>query len=208
MQSHERSPIYTSAILSGPICGMLDIRWEEVLTRAGIIATERNDRAFLVSAEEYLRLWAAIMDLSGQQDVSKLLGLRMAGGPAIPVLFALSTAPDFETGIMRMAKFKSLFGPMQFVLSHLGAVFALARPALGMELDQQAMKDAFVVCSHLGITGKGRSRDRRPTLKELDALLTLFEQKHRHRPSSLPMHRVMSFALFSTRRQEEITRIT
>jgi integrase len=77
-----------------------------------------------------------------------------------------------------------------------------------MELDQQAMKDAFVVCSRLGITGKGRSRDRRPTLKELDALLTLFEQKHRHRPSSVPMHRVMGFALFSTRRQEEIARIT
>jgi len=93
-------------------------------------------------------------------------------------------------------------------MSHLGAVFALARPAWGIELDQQAMKDAFVVCSRLGITGKGRSRDRRPTLKELDSLLTLFEQKHRHRPSSLPMHRVMGFALFSTRRQEEITRIT
>jgi AraC-like DNA-binding protein len=125
MQSHERSPIYTSAILSGPICGMLGIRWEEVLTRAGIIATERNDRAFLVSAEEYLRLWAAIMELSGQQDVSKLLGLRMAGGPAIPVLFALSTAPDFETGIMRMAKFKSLFGPMQFVLSRSASEFTV-----------------------------------------------------------------------------------
>jgi hypothetical protein len=85
------------------------VSWEEVLTRAGLNATERNDRAFLVTAEEYLRLWNAMMDLSGQQDVSKLLGLRMAGGPAIPVLFALSTAPDFETGITRMAQFKSLF---------------------------------------------------------------------------------------------------
>ena len=117
MQSQERSTIYTSAVLSGPICGMLGVGWDEVLTRAGINATERNDRAFLVTAEEYLRLWNAMMDLSGQQDVSKLLGLRMAGGPAIPVLFALSTAPDFETGITRMAKFKSLFGPMQFVVS-------------------------------------------------------------------------------------------
>ncbi|MDJ0628923.1 MAG: tyrosine-type recombinase/integrase [Rhodobacter sp.] len=45
-------------------------------------------------------------------------------------------------------------------------------------------------------------------LKELDALPTLFEKKHRHRPSSLPMHRVIGFALFSTRRQEEITPIT
>ncbi|WP_156121786.1 hypothetical protein [Halocynthiibacter namhaensis] len=58
-------------------------------------------------------------------------------------------------------------------LSHLGAVFALARPAWGMELEQQAMKDAFVVCNRLSITGKARSRDRRPTLRELDALLTL-----------------------------------
>ena len=27
------------------------------------------------------------------------------------------------------------------------------------------------------------------------------------RPSSVPMHRVIAFAIFSTRRQEEITRI-
>ncbi|AUR08095.1 site-specific integrase [Phaeobacter inhibens] len=93
-------------------------------------------------------------------------------------------------------------------LSHLGAVFALARPAWGLELDQQAMKDAFVVCGRLGITGKGRKRDRRPSLDELDALLTLFEDKHRHRPRSLPMHKIVGFALFSTRRQEEITRIS
>ncbi|QPO09957.1 Phage integrase family protein [Sulfitobacter pontiacus] len=92
-------------------------------------------------------------------------------------------------------------------LSHLGAIFAVARPAWGIPLDQQAMKDAFVVCNRLGITGKAKRRDRRPTLDELDALLTMFEDKHRRRPNSLPMHRVVGFALFSTRRQEEITRV-
>lgn len=125
MQTQERSPIYTSAVLSGPICGMLGVGWDDVLIRAGINATERNDRAFLVSADEYLALWAAMMDLTGQQDVSKLLGLRMAGGPAIPVLFALSTAPDFETGITRMAQFKSLFGPMRFVVSRSASEFTV-----------------------------------------------------------------------------------
>ncbi|MGB3625133.1 MAG: helix-turn-helix domain-containing protein [Henriciella sp.] len=125
MQTQERSPIYTSAVLSGPICGMLGVGWDEVLSRAGIVATERNDRAFLVSADEYLRLWNAMMDLSPQQEVSRLLGLRMAGGPAIPVLFALSTAPDFETGIHRMAKFKSLFGPMQFIVSRSPSEFTV-----------------------------------------------------------------------------------
>lgn len=49
----------------------------------------------------------------------------MAGGPAIPVLFALSTAPDFETGITRMAQFKTLFGPMQFVVSRSTSDFAV-----------------------------------------------------------------------------------
>lgn len=125
MQTQERSPIYTSAVLSGPICGMLGVGWDAVLTRAGIFATERNDRAFLVSADEYLRLWMALADLSGKRDISRLLGLRMAGGPAIPVLFALSTAPDFETGITRMAQFKSLFGPMQFIVSRSPSEFAV-----------------------------------------------------------------------------------
>ncbi|ETX12834.1 hypothetical protein OCH239_15715 [Roseivivax halodurans JCM 10272] len=125
MQDPERSLLYTSAVLSGPICGMLGVGWGPVMTRAGIVATERNDRAFLVSAEEYLALWAAMMDLSRQQDVSKLLGLRMASGPAIPVLFALSTAPDFETGISRMSKFKSLFGPMRFVVSQTSSEFSV-----------------------------------------------------------------------------------
>ncbi len=77
-----------------------------------------------------------------------------------------------------------------------------------MGLDQGALKDALAVCGRLGISGKGRSRDRRPTLDELDALLSLFEKKNQHRPASVPMHPVVGFALFSTRRQEEITRIT
>jgi integrase len=92
-------------------------------------------------------------------------------------------------------------------MSHLGAVFALARPAWGIPLDDQAMRDAVKVCARLGITGKARKRDRRPSLAELDALLTLFKSKHLHRPTSMVMHKVVGFALFSTRRQDEITRI-
>ncbi|MGS4948051.1 AraC family transcriptional regulator ligand-binding domain-containing protein [Meridianimarinicoccus sp. RP-17] len=125
MHAQDRSAIYTSAVLSGPVCGMLGVDWADVLAHAGIVATERNDRAFLVSADEYLRLWTAMMDLSGQPDVARLLGLRMAGGPAIPVLFALSTAPDFETGIARMAQFKSLFGPMRFVVTQSESEFTV-----------------------------------------------------------------------------------
>ena len=59
----------------------------------------------------------------------------------------------------------------------------------------------------LGTIAKGNQRDRRPTLQELDQLLTHFENIRAHRPRSLPMAKIIVFAIFSTRRQEEITRI-
>jgi integrase len=92
-------------------------------------------------------------------------------------------------------------------LSHLAAVFAIARPAWGYQLDRNAMKDAFVVAKRLGITTRSRARDRRPTMNELDKLMTHFGERLECRPSSVPMQKIMAFAIFSTRRLEEITRI-
>ncbi len=89
-------------------------------------------------------------------------------------------------------------------LSHLAAVFAVARPAWDIPLDQQAMEDARVVTKRMGLIGKSRDRERRPTLGELDKLMTHFSQTHARRPSSLPMVKIIAFAIFSTRRQEEI----
>lgn len=92
-------------------------------------------------------------------------------------------------------------------LSHLGAVFAIARPAWNFPLDRQAMQDAWMVADRLGHTTKSKARDRRPTLYELDRLMQHFSDRSAARPSSIPMHRIIAFAIFSTRRQEEIIRI-
>jgi integrase len=92
-------------------------------------------------------------------------------------------------------------------LSHLGAIVAVARPAWGYPLDQQALKDAQVVAKKLGLTGKSKSRDRRPTLEELELLMNHFGTVKARRPGSVPMQAIIPFAIFSTRRQEEITRI-
>jgi integrase len=92
-------------------------------------------------------------------------------------------------------------------LSHLSAIFTLAGPAWNYPLDAGAMRDAVIVCKRLGLTRKSRQRERRPTLEELDLLMGHFQDRATRRPSSVPMHRVMAFAIFSTRRQEEITRI-
>jgi integrase len=92
-------------------------------------------------------------------------------------------------------------------LSHLAAVFAVAKPAWEYPLDRTAMNDAFVVAKRLGIASKSRERDRRPTLDELDKILEHFGERRKRRPSSIPMQKVIGFAVFSTRRLEEITRV-
>lgn len=97
---------------------------------------------------------------------------------------------------------------VQNYLSHLSAVFAIARPAWGIPLDQQAMKDAFAVAKRLGLTSKSEKRDRRPTMGELDRLMDYFTAQGLRHPGMAPMARIVPFALFSTRRLGEIIRIT
>jgi integrase len=92
-------------------------------------------------------------------------------------------------------------------LSHLAAIFAIAGPAWGYSLDAKAMADAQAVAKRLGYTGKSKERDRRPTLDELEKIMAYFQERFRRRPRSCPMHYLVAFAIFSTRRQEEITRI-
>jgi integrase len=92
-------------------------------------------------------------------------------------------------------------------LGHLGAIFAVARPAWGYNLDPQVIRDAFTVAKRLGVTANDQSRERRPTLAELDKLMEHFANVMARYPDSIPMTKIIAFAIFSTRRQEEITRI-
>ncbi|MCO8167889.1 site-specific integrase [Pseudomonas sp. 21LCFQ02] len=92
-------------------------------------------------------------------------------------------------------------------LAHLGAVLAVARPAWGYIIDPMAMPDARKVLRKMGAVTRSAERERRPTLDELDRILHYFEEMRDRRKQEIDMVRVVLFALFSTRRQEEITRI-
>ncbi|WP_028714169.1 MULTISPECIES: site-specific integrase [unclassified Paracoccus (in: a-proteobacteria)] len=92
-------------------------------------------------------------------------------------------------------------------LSHLSAIFAIAEPAWKIPLDPAEMRAATTVCKNLGLIGKSKKRDRRPTLEEMNKLMAHFEDRWR-KGRALPMHKVCAFAIFSTRRQEEIVSIT
>lgn len=92
-------------------------------------------------------------------------------------------------------------------LAHLGAVLSVARPAWGASIEPHAMADARKVLAKLGYKLKSRERDRRPSLEELDRIFTELEKTLSNRPTSINMFKVAGFAIFSTRRQEEICRI-
>jgi integrase len=92
-------------------------------------------------------------------------------------------------------------------VSHLASVFAIARPAWGYALDQQAMEDARVVMVKMSLIAKSGQRDRRPSLDELDQLMEHFTRQRRHRSDTIPMDALTVFCLFSTRRIDEACRI-
>lgn len=95
---------------------------------------------------------------------------------------------------------------VQNYLSHLAAVLRVARATWGVEIDRDIMRDALDAAKHFGMVAKSAKRDRRPTVEEMTRLMQHFEAKTRRR-NSMPMQRVAAFAMFSARRQEEITTI-
>ncbi|AIO23820.1 tyrosine-type recombinase/integrase [Burkholderia cepacia] len=92
-------------------------------------------------------------------------------------------------------------------ISHLAAVVRIARPGWGYPLDEKELDDAMVVLRRLGMTDRSRNRDRRPTPDELDRILTYYTEMETRGRATIPMRQIIVYAMFSTRRQEEITRI-
>jgi integrase len=92
-------------------------------------------------------------------------------------------------------------------MSHLASIFTVARPLWGYPLDKQAIDDASVVLYKMGLIGRSNQRTRRPTLDELDKLMKHYTLAETKRKDVIPMTRLIPFAIFSTRRQEEICRL-
>ena len=85
-------------------------------------------------------------------------------------------------------------------------MLAVARPLWGFPVNPKAMEDARTALDKLGITGRSKRRDRRPTLDELDRLMTHFGGASMRRGSA-NMQAVIAVAVYSPRRQDEICRL-
>jgi integrase len=91
--------------------------------------------------------------------------------------------------------------------SHLKSVFKVAKPAWGYPLNKAAFVEALDVLGELGATGTSNRRDRRPTLDEVTRIVERMYTKWLNNPRMAPYHLIVLFAIFSTRRQSEITRM-
>ena len=92
-------------------------------------------------------------------------------------------------------------------ISLLSSVFRDAKPAWNIDLDYGEMQAAQKTLARLKKVTVSEHRERRPTLAELDKLMQFFTERHQLYPSATPMQIILPFAIFSTRRQEEITKL-
>lgn len=107
----DTTPTYSLFMATDVACRILGIDPQVMLETAGLRALERARTDARVTAGQYFDCWNTLEVLSPRPDYVPYLGVAIARGPVIPVFFTLSCAPDLETGLMRLAQFKSLLGP-------------------------------------------------------------------------------------------------
>lgn len=89
-------------------------------------------------------------------------------------------------------------------ISFIGTVLSHAVAVHGLTVDTEAVRLARIALSRLGLVGKSRERDRRPTPEELDRLFDYYAGNIRQ---VIPMARIIKFAIATAMREDEICRI-
>ncbi|WP_303831001.1 tyrosine-type recombinase/integrase [Asticcacaulis taihuensis] len=178
----------------------LEAREKELSTPAGLALAHHKDPVLSDIIDRYVDESLKVIRKTKAQVLRSIKSFDLAEMNASEV-----TSEDIVAFAKELTKTRSPQTAGNY-LSHLAAIFAIARPAWGYKLNEQAMKDAVTVCKRLGLISKSRERDRRPSLEELDTLMSHYRDRET-RTNSIPMSKIVPFAMFSTRRQEEIIRI-
>ena len=86
-------------------------------------------------------------------------------------------------------------------ISYLKTILLHAKAVHGVHTPAEEVQLARVALNRLGLIGKSRERDRRPTQEELDKLFAFFDANTRY---LAPMSRIIRFAIATAMRQSEI----
>jgi len=88
-------------------------------------------------------------------------------------------------------------GVIKMIITHAAALH-------GLDISPEPVDLARVALKRLGLIGKGTERDRRPTTDELNRLFRCFDDNER---LTLPMTRIVKFAVATAMRLDEICRV-
>ena len=89
-------------------------------------------------------------------------------------------------------------------LSYIGTVLTHAAAVHGLNVSIEPVQLARKALNRLGLVGHSQERDRRPTQDELDAIIRYVDSNPRQ---TIPIGRIVKFAVATAMRQEEISRI-
>lgn len=137
------------------------------------------------------RTKSSILDQIAASTIGAIPGSELTSSDIVSVVKELAIAPPTRS----------------HYLAHLSSVMKVARPLWGYPVDAKPVADARVALTTMGIVGPSRHRDRRPTMDELDTLMTYFGKIRDGAPDSVPMQAIVAFTIFSMRRIGEICRI-
>ncbi|MEM7280075.1 MAG: helix-turn-helix domain-containing protein [Pseudomonadota bacterium] len=104
---------YSLSMGTDVCCRILGIEPHDMLTKAGLAELAQSHGHLRVTAKQYFDAWNTMEALTDRPDYITYLGITIARGPVIPEFFALSCAPDLETGLQRLSLYKTLLGPTQ-----------------------------------------------------------------------------------------------
>ncbi|MEO0750215.1 MAG: helix-turn-helix domain-containing protein [Pseudomonadota bacterium] len=110
--TNTRNETFSTAVLFGAICRLLDLDPVEVVAEAGVAPRIATGHGVLVTEDEFYAIWSTILRLGKRPDFARFVGRGLANGATSPVFFALSCAPDLQTGFERFGRFKHVFGPL------------------------------------------------------------------------------------------------
>lgn len=107
----DHSQTYSLFMATDVACRILGVDPQVMLETAGLGTLPYGRSEIRGTAQQYFDCWNTMEVLSPRPDYVPYLGVAISRGPIIPVFFTLSCAPDMETGLRRLAQFKSLLGP-------------------------------------------------------------------------------------------------
>lgn len=121
----DNSQTYSLFMATDVACRILGVDPKVMLETAGLGTPPIGRTEVRGTAQQYFDCWNTMEVLSPRPDYVPHLGVAISRGPVIPVFFTLSCAPDMQTGLLRLAQFKSLLGPTLMRVVREGAMLRL-----------------------------------------------------------------------------------